>query len=205
MTYKAKFLLVDDLEENLTALEALLSRDGLHLDEARSGEDALELMLANEYALALLDVQMPGMDGFELAEIMRANERSRHIPIIFLTAGSGDAVRRFRGYEAGAVDFIQKPIEADVLRSKANVFLDLYLQRQQIVAQRDELEALTAALQAADLQKNRFLAVLAQALGVTRFPVGPCVVVAKIGYQHLRVANLNTEPVINQASLGLSV
>ena len=164
MTFNAKFLLVDDLEENLTALEALLSRDGLHLDEARSGEDALELMLANEYALALLDVQMPGMDGFELAEIMRANERSRHIPIIFLTAGSGDAVRRFRGYEAGAVDFIQKPIEADVLRSKANVFLDLYLQRQQIVAQRDELEALTAALQAADLQKNRFLAVLAHEL-----------------------------------------
>ena len=164
MTFNAKFLLVDDLEENLTALEALLSRDGLHLDEARSGEDALELMLANEYALALLDVQMPGMDGFELAEIMRANERSRHIPIIFLTAGSGDAVRRFRGYEAGAVDFIQKPIEADVLRSKANVFLDLYLQRQQIVAQRDELETLTAALQAADLQKNRFLAVLAHEL-----------------------------------------
>ena len=164
MTYKAKFLLVDDLEENLVALEALLSRDGLDLDKARSGEDALELMLANEYALALLDVQMPGMDGFELAEIMRANERSRHIPIIFVTAGSGDAVRRFRGYEAGAVDFIQKPIEADVLRSKANVFLDLYLQRQQIVAQRDELETLTTALQAADQQKNRFLAVLAHEL-----------------------------------------
>ena len=164
MTYKAKFLLVDDLEENLVALEALLSRDGLDLDKARSGEDALELMLANEYALALLDVQMPGMDGFELAEIMRANERSRHIPIIFVTAGSGDAVRRFRGYEAGAVDFILKPIEADVLRSKANVFLDLYLQRQQIVAQRDELETLTTALQAADQQKNRFLAVLAHEL-----------------------------------------
>ena len=164
MTYKAKFLLVDDLEENLVALEALLSRDGLDLDKARSGEDALELMLANEYALALLDVQMPGMDGFELAEIMRANELSRHIPIIFVTAGSGDAVRRFRGYEAGAVDFILKPIEADVLRSKANVFLDLYLQRQQIVAQRDELETLTTALQAADQQKNRFLAVLAHEL-----------------------------------------
>lgn len=164
MTLNAKFLLVDDREENLVALEALLSRDGLDLDKARSGEDALELMLANEYALALLDVQMPGMDGFELAEIMRANERSRHIPIIFVTAGSGDAVRRFRGYEAGAVDFIQKPIEADILRSKANVFLDLYLQRQQIVAQRDELESLTTALQAADQQKNRFLAVLAHEL-----------------------------------------
>ncbi|WP_120717043.1 hybrid sensor histidine kinase/response regulator [Tsuneonella amylolytica] len=164
MTEPAKFLLVDDLPENLLALEALLARDGLVLHTARSGEDALELMLANEYALALLDVQMPGMDGFELAEFMRANERSRHIPIIFVTAGSGDAARRFRGYEAGAVDFIQKPIEADILRSKADVFLDLFLQRRQITVQRDELATLSAALQAADRQKNRFLAVLAHEL-----------------------------------------
>ncbi|QWC57688.1 response regulator [Erythrobacter sp. 3-20A1M] len=164
MTDPVKFLLVDDLEENLLALDALLARDGLELHKARSGEDALELMLANEYALALLDVQMPGMDGFELAEFMRANERSRHIPIIFLTAGSGDATRRFRGYEAGAVDFIQKPIEADILRSKSRVFYDLFVQRRQITAQRDELEGLTAALQAADHQKNRFLAVLAHEL-----------------------------------------
>ena len=164
MTDPVKFLLVDDLEENLLALEALLASEGLDLHKAQSGEEALELMLANEYALALLDVQMPGMDGFELAEFMRANERSRHIPIIFVTAGSGDEARRFRGYEAGAVDFIQKPIEADVLRSKANVFLDLYNQRRQITAQRDELAKLSAALQAANQQKNRFLAVLAHEL-----------------------------------------
>lgn len=164
MTDPVKFLLVDDLEENLLALEALLASEGLDLHKAQSGEEALELMLANEYALALLDVQMPGMDGFELAEFMRANERSRHIPIIFVTAGSGDEARRFRGYEAGAVDFIQKPIETDVLRSKANVFLDLYNQRRQITAQRDELAKLSAALQAANQQKNRFLAVLAHEL-----------------------------------------
>lgn len=164
MTDTVKFLLVDDLEENLLALEALLAREDLELHKVHSGEEALELMLGNEYALALLDVQMPGMDGFELAEIMRANERSRHIPIIFLTAGSGDAARKFRGYEAGAVDFIQKPIEADILRSKSNVFLDLFVQRQQIISQRDKLASLTAALQAADQQKNRFLAVLAHEL-----------------------------------------
>lgn len=164
MTNTVKFLLVDDLGENLLALEALLARDGLEMHKARSGEEALEYMLREEYALALLDVQMPGMDGFELAEIMRANERSRHIPIIFLTAGSGDGTRRFRGYEAGAVDFIQKPIDTHILRSKSNVFLDLFLQRQQIVSQRDELASLTAALQAADQQKNRFLAVLAHEL-----------------------------------------
>nr|WP_197714492.1 hybrid sensor histidine kinase/response regulator [Altererythrobacter sp. B11] len=158
------FLLVDDLAENLMALEALLQRDGLAFHTARSGEEALELMLENDYALALLDVQMPGMDGFELAEYMRANERSRHIPIIFVTAGTGDTSRRFRGYEAGAVDFIQKPIEADVLRSKADVFIDLYDQRRQIAAQRDDLEVLSTALKAADHQKNRFLAVLGHEL-----------------------------------------
>lgn len=159
-----RFLLVDDLAENLMALEALLKGDGLAFDKAQSGEAALELMLVNDYALALVDVQMPGMDGFELAEIMRANDRSRHIPIIFVTAGSGDATRRFRGYEAGAVDFIQKPIEAEVLRSKARVFTDLYDQRRQIAAQRDETARLSAALQAADAQKNRFLGVLAHEL-----------------------------------------
>lgn len=159
-----RFLLVDDLPENLLALEALLKREGLVCDTARTGEDALELMLRHEYALALLDVQMPGMDGFELAEFMRANERSRHIPIIFVTAGTGDASRRFRGYEAGAVDFIQKPIEADVLRSKASVFLDLYEQRRRVAAQRDELARLGGRLQAADQQKNRFLAVLGHEL-----------------------------------------
>lgn len=158
------FLLVDDLEENLVALEALLIRDGLTCLKARSGEEALEILLSHEVALALLDVQMPGMDGFELAEFMRGSERSRHVPIIFLTAGTADQQRRFRGYEAGAVDFIQKPIEPGVLRSKAAVFFDLHDQRRQITAQRDELEALTTELRAADERKNRFMAILGHEL-----------------------------------------
>src|SRR6201986_4880540 len=135
------FLLVDDLQENLLSLEALLRRDGLVLLKARSGDEALELLLANDVALALVDVQMPGLNGFELAELMRGNERTRRVPIIFVTAGTADSQRRFRGYEAGAVDFIQKPIEPDILRSKADVFFDLYRQRQQLAAQRGELEA----------------------------------------------------------------
>jgi response regulator RpfG family c-di-GMP phosphodiesterase len=102
--------------------------------------------------------------GFELAEFMRGNERARHIPIIFVTAGTADKQRRFRGYEAGAVDFIQKPIEADILRSKANVFFDLHKQRQQIELQRDELEAAAQALRRADRHKDSFLAVLAHEL-----------------------------------------
>jgi len=135
------FLIVDDLDENLVALEALLRRDGLGFLRARSGEEALELLLQHEIALALLDVQMPGMDGFELAEFMRGNERTRHVPIIFLTAGSADTHRRFRGYEAGAVDFIQKPIEPDILRGKANVFFDLHQQRRALADAAGQLEA----------------------------------------------------------------
>jgi signal transduction histidine kinase len=115
-------------------------------------------------ALALLDVQMPGMDGFQLAEFMRGSDRTRHVPIIFVTAGSNDRQRRFRGYEAGAVDFIHKPIEPDVLRSKAEVFFDLHQQRRQLIAQRDELEAYATALRAADRRKNDFLAVLGHEL-----------------------------------------
>jgi signal transduction histidine kinase len=158
------FLLVDDLAENLVALEALLRRDGLTCLKARSGEEALEILLAHDVALALLDVQMPGMDGFQLAELMRGGERLKHVPIIFLTAGAADAGRRFRGYEAGAVDFIQKPIEPDVLRGKAAVFFDLYQQRRQIQAQRDALEAYAERLKAADRRKTEFLAVLGHEL-----------------------------------------
>ncbi|MCK0207130.1 response regulator [Starkeya koreensis] len=154
------FLLVDDLEENLLSLEALLRRDGLVLLKARSGDQALEILLRNEVALALVDVQMPGLNGFDLAELMRGSDRTRRIPIIFITAGTADSQRRFRGYEAGAVDFIQKPIEPDILRSKTDVFFDLYRQRQQIAAQRDTLEAQAEALREAGLRKDEFLASL---------------------------------------------
>jgi two-component sensor histidine kinase len=154
------FLLVDDLEENLLSLEGLLRRENLMLLKARSGDEALELLLRNDVALALIDVQMPGLDGFELAELMRGNERTRRIPIIFVTAGSADGQRRFRGYEAGAVDFIQKPIEPDILRSKAGVFFELFRQRQQISAQRDELEAHAEALKEAGRRKDESLITL---------------------------------------------
>ena len=140
MTRPTSLLIVDDLDENLLALEALLRADHLIFLRARSGEEALELLLQNDVALALLDVQMPGMDGFELAEFMRGNERSRRVPIIFVTAGSSDTLRRFRGYEAGAVDFIQKPIEPDVLRSKVGVFVDLHQQRLALASAADQLE-----------------------------------------------------------------
>ena len=137
-----------------------MRRDDRALLKARSGDEALELLLHHDVALALVDVQMPGLDGFELAELMRGNERTRRIPIIFVTAGSADGRRRFRGYETGAVDFIQKPIEADVLRSKVDVFCELDRQRQQIMAQRDELEVQAEALREAGRRKDEFLLLL---------------------------------------------
>ena len=188
-------LLVDDLPENLLSLEAVLRRDGLEFIKARSGTEALEILLRQEVALALLDVQMPEMDGFELAETMRGSERTRHIPIIFLTAGSTDRTRRFRGYEAGAVDFLEKPLEADILRSKVAVFSELYLQRRQLAVQRDNLKAFAEenlrllkesrdnaqALKEADSRKDEFLATLAHEL---RNPLAPI----RNGLQILRMA-----------------
>jgi len=126
-----KFLLVDDVEENLLALEALIRREGLVVLKARSGMEALELLLVHEVALALLDVQMPGMDGFELAELMRGAERTKHVPIIFVTAGNRDPLRPFKGYETGAVDFLYKPVEPLVLKAKADVFFELDKQRKE--------------------------------------------------------------------------
>jgi two-component system, sensor histidine kinase and response regulator len=124
-----KLLLVDDLEENLLALAALLRREGLELLFARSGREALELLLVHDVALALVDLQMPEMDGFELAELMRGTQRTRHVPIIFVTAGARDQKRMFRGYEVGAVDFLYKPIEPVLLEHKVLTFVDLHRQR----------------------------------------------------------------------------
>lgn len=145
---KPKILAVDDVEENLTALDALFAGEGVELLKARSGVQALELLLVHDVALALLDVQMPGMDGFELAELMRGTERTRRVPIIFLTAVATDERRRFRGYEAGAVDYLLKPVDAHILRNKTAVFVELFEQRQELARQRDEIAAALARLHA---------------------------------------------------------
>jgi two-component system sensor histidine kinase/response regulator len=134
---RIKVLLVDDLEENLHVLEALLEREDVEPLRAQSGREALELLQEHEVAVALLDVQMPEMDGFELAERMRGAERTRLVPIIFITAGTREHSRMFRGYDVGAVDFLFKPIDAVMLRHKVSVFVQLH--RQQL--ERDELAA----------------------------------------------------------------
>ncbi len=137
----AKVLIVDDLPGNLLALNALIRRDGREIFQASSGEEALDLLLEHEFALAILDVQMPGMSGFELAELMRGTEKTRQIPIIFVTAAGKELNYAFTGYETGAVDFLYKPLDVDAVRSKVNVFVDLYCQRMETRRQVDALEA----------------------------------------------------------------
>jgi two-component system sensor histidine kinase/response regulator len=163
-----KCLLVDDLEENLLALSALLARHDVQILTARSGAEALELVLVHDVALALLDVQMPDMDGFELAELLRGSERTRNIPLIFVTAGAREAHRQFQGYERGAVDFIYKPIEPHILKNKADVFFQLYRQRQLLALELNDrtetlrLNEMFTALLAHDL-RSPLSAILASA------------------------------------------
>ena len=131
-------LAVDDVPENLQVLAAVLGEMDVQLLTAGSGAEALEHLLRHDVALALIDVQMPGMSGFELAELMRGTERTRHVPIIFVTAAAPERGHIFRGYDAGAVDFLFKPIEAHLLRSKIGVFIELYRQRQLLARQLEE-------------------------------------------------------------------
>jgi PAS domain S-box-containing protein len=136
---RANILLVDDRPQNLLALSAILEPLGHNLVEARSGEEALKALLKEEFALVLLDVQMPELDGFETAALIKQRERTRHVPIIFLTALSRDARQISRGYSGGAVDYIVKPFDPDLLRSKVSVFVELHQKRAQLQVQAEQL------------------------------------------------------------------
>ncbi|MGC9986720.1 MAG: response regulator, partial [Polyangia bacterium] len=157
-----KLLLVDDRPENLLALEGLLRRNDAEILSAESGKRALELLLEHEFALAIIDVQMPEMDGFQLAELMRDFERTREIPIIFVTAGLHDRARVFKGYESGAVDFLVKPIEQPILASKVSVFLQLHRQRQLLALRVTELERALSERRKAEDERKRSEAALRQ-------------------------------------------
>lgn len=155
-TILAKLLIVDDLPENLLALAALIHGEDREVHQAQSAEQALSLLLEHEFALAILDVQMPGMNGFELAELMRGTEKTRHIPIVFVTAAGREMNYAFKGYESGAVDFLHKPLETLAVKSKVTVFVELYRQRKALDRQlqaleqsRQEQEQLLAQLQVA--------------------------------------------------------
>jgi len=134
-TEQVDILIVDDRAENLLALEAILEPLGQRLVRASSGEEALRKLLTRDFAVILLDVQMPGMNGFDTARLIKSRERTRHIPIIFLTAISKDEEFVFAGYSVGAVDYLFKPFQPDILRSKVATFVDLHLRQRRIAEQ----------------------------------------------------------------------
>lgn len=143
----AKILIVDDRRENLFVLESLLEDLDVELVRAESGNEALARVLDHDFALVLLDVQMPGMDGYEVAALLRGSTKTRHIPIIFVTARYKEQTNIFQGYDAGAVDYLFKPLESVILKSKVNVFLELYQQKVELKQTNRELDRRLADLE----------------------------------------------------------
>jgi CheY-like chemotaxis protein len=169
LSRQARILLVDDRSENLIALEAVLSPLNQITVPVRSGEQALRALLDDEYAVVLLDIIMPGMDGFETAAQIRRHAKLRDVPIIFLTAAAAPPDQAFRGYAAGAVDYLAKPFDPRVLKAKVAVFVDLYLNRSRLRDQAellgsDELSARVAAVEEALTSLRALPAVTGDAL-----------------------------------------
>ncbi len=158
---RAKVLLVDDRRENLVALEAILQGLPVEPVTATTGEAALKRLLTDDFAVILLDAQMPGMDGFETAGHIKQRERTRHVPIIFLTAVDRDAHLAFRGYAAGAVDYITKPFDPWVLRAKVSVFVELWVKNQQLHEQ-------AMAVRRREQENARLLAAVDEATALLR-------------------------------------
>ncbi len=165
----ASVLVVDDEPHNLTALVALLGDTHVRVVTASSGEDALRRLLEEDFALILLDVQMPIMDGFETAELIRMRERSRETPILFQTAWHADQTKIARGYAVGAVDYVVKPLDPVILRSKVGVFLDLHRKTRALARKNLELEAALDLAERANQFKSKFLASVSHEL---RTPLG---------------------------------
>jgi len=152
---KVDILIVDDIKENHLVMESVLQDDELNLVKAISGEEALTLCMAHSFAVILMDVQMPGMDGFETAEILRSIEKTKNIPIIFVTAISKEKTSIFKGYEIGAVDYLFKPIDPIILKSKVRIFKELHVQKRTIERQAEELEYKVRELTEVQEEKDR--------------------------------------------------
>ncbi|HCY85272.1 MAG TPA: diguanylate cyclase response regulator [Desulfobacteraceae bacterium] len=170
---KPSILIVDDRPENLLTLEQVLESPDLDVVRAESGHEALEKTLDYEFALILLDVQMPVMDGYETATLLRGNKRTKNIPIIFVTAANKEEAHVFRGYGSGAVDYLFKPLAADVLTSKVKIFLELHNQRQLLEVKTRELDAKVAELEALKYEleeSNEKLRQLSSLDGLTDLP-----------------------------------
>lgn len=161
---KPKCLIVDDLRENIIALRSLLEDEYVEIISATSGLEALNLLLEHDFALAFVDVQMPGMDGFELAEIMRSTEKTRCIPLIFVTANTPDSHRVFQGYEKGAVDYLQKPLSPQIVLSKTRTFLELHNQKAVLEQKLKKIVETENYLQKALRSRDEFLSICSHEL-----------------------------------------
>src|SRR5712691_4501118 len=170
MDQPINILMVDDSATNLLALESILKTPDRNLVRASSGEDALLYLLDNDAAVVLLDVYMPGIDGLETAELIRSREKSRDIPIIFLTANTTGVSHLSRGYSLGAVDYIVKPVDADILRSKVAVFVELFKKNQEIKQQAELLEEKNRELEDANLARLNMLIDLGHELAAEHDP-----------------------------------
>lgn len=193
---QAKLLIVDDLPENLLALEALIKREDRIVYKALSADEALSLLLQHEFAMAILDVQMPGMNGFELAELMRGTEKTKHIPIVFVSAAGRELNYAFKGYESGAVDFLHKPLDIHAVKSKVNVFVELFRQSkamkqqvEQLEQSRREQEALLNRLQSTQLEleqavrmRDDFMSIVAHEV---RTPLNGLILETQLRKMHL--------------------
>ena len=200
---KFNILLVDDRPENLITLEGILESPELVIFKASSGNEALSLMFENNFALVLLDVQMPGMDGFETAEIMRSTERTRNVPIIFVTAISTERKYIFKGYEKGAVDYLYKPLDLEILKSKIKAYIEFFKHKQELIDTTIKLEKTIAELNKAKViaeeatkAKSSFLANMSHEI---RTPLNGIIGMAELilmdelpELQHERLIDLKT-------------
>jgi CheY-like chemotaxis protein len=207
--HKFNILIVDDRPENLLSLEGILESSELEILKANSGNEALSIMLEHDVALVLMDVQMPGMDGFEVAEIMRSSERTKYIPIIFVTAISKQRQHIFKGYESGAVDYLYKPLDLEILQSKIKAFIDFFQHKnaleqttRQLERTIDELNRAKKIAEEATTAKSAFLATMSHEI---RTPLNGIIGLAELGLMDDSIHSSQRERLLDIRNSGESL
>ena len=206
---KFNILIVDDRPENLLTLEGILENENLNIIKASSGNEALAILLEQNISLVLMDVQMPGMDGFEVAEIMRSNDRTKYIPIIFITAISKQRQHIFKGYESGAVDYLYKPLDLEILQSKIKAFIDFFQHKNALEETTRKLRETVAELneakriaEEATTAKSAFLATMSHEI---RTPLNGIIGMAELGLMDEEIGSLQRERLLDIKTSGESL